>query len=401
MIPTTDEEFKLAIKALNSSTKAIERRTRALHAQEAHLKHLRAVEEATNARKARQEQYLDRNYAAKVQHIKFANEQIFEALRSDLRAEIDRTAKDVKSAPAIVTGILNSDDRVLSEFNDLLSFGVQQECPINLDALTDRVNRLTRALQYFRAKAVKDHLDRTYLESLGGTDTASNTQAVADGTVDAVREDLGSLYSEIDDVVGMVVAQEHGNALHAALQSVRRVRKQDNRRLNEEVYAKLCSLTEALVNLSKKLENLQSRRLSLHEFDMQLKYFETSAHSDTKPVIVPSGGEPKDIVAPAAMALVQHLGLSSGGSDSKISDVSAVTGQLEDLTSTLGCQSAGNILRILQLSEQAAAKGRVAVQRASDAVASHDSHEIEVRELEGMIAAAKAEMERVINGNHN
>ncbi|KIW97427.1 uncharacterized protein Z519_01011 [Cladophialophora bantiana CBS 173.52] len=396
MIPSTDEEFKLAIQALKSSTKAIERRTRTLHAQDAHLKHLRAVEEAGNARKARQEQYLDQKYAAKVQHVKFANEQIFEALRSDLRAESDRTAKDVKSAPAMVTGLLNSDDRVLSEINDLLSSGIQQECPINLDALTDRVNRLTRALQYFRAKTVKDRLDRTYLESLGGTDTASNAQAVAGGTVDAVREDLGSLYSEIDDVVGMVVAQEHGNALHAALQSVRRVRKQDNRRLNEEVYAKLCSLTETLVNVSKKLENLQSRRLSLHEFDMQLKCFETSARSNAKPVIVPAGAEPKDTVAPAALTLVQHLGLSSGSSDSKISDISAVRGQLDNLTSTLSCQSAGNILRILQLSEQAAAKGRVAVRRASDAVASHDSHEIDVRELEGMIAAAKAEMERVI-----
>ncbi|KIW22908.1 uncharacterized protein PV07_11156 [Cladophialophora immunda] len=389
-IPSTDGELRAAIRALKSSTRTIERRTRILRAQGAQLKQLEDVETAIDARKARQEQYLDQKHAAEVQHVKFANEQLFEALRSALRAEFERITKEVRSTAAVVTELLNSDDRALSELNDLSSSSAKEGCQIDLEALTDRVNKLTRALQYFRTQTVKDRLDLTYLESL------SNAEDVSDGTLDTVQEDLDSLYSEIDDVVGMVVAQEHGNTLHAALQDVRRVRKQDERRLNQRVDGQLCSLTDAVVHLAKRLESLQSRRLNLHDLDFQLKHLEPSTRSNTKPIVDQAGAESKDIIDPAAKALIHHLGITAGSGDRKTSETAAITGQLHDLSLSLDCQSAGNVLRILQLSDQAAAMRGAAVQRTSDALAPHHSYELDVRELEEMIAAAKTETERGI-----
>ncbi|OAP63784.1 hypothetical protein AYL99_03011 [Fonsecaea erecta] len=394
-LPSTEEELRSAIKALKSSTKAIERRTRVFRAQNAHLKHLGEAEDAINARKARQEQYLDQKRAAEVQHVKFANEQLLEALRSTLRAEVGRVAKDVRSALATVTELLNSDDRVLSELDDFSSSSVKVECQTDLDALAERVSRLTGALRHFRAQTVKDRLDCAYLESLSAADIVPSAQDVTDGTTDAVQGDLNSLYSEIDDVVGIVVAQEHGNALHAALQSVRRARKQDERKLNEKVYRQLCSLTEAAVNLSKRLESLQSRRRGLHELDGQLLHLENTARSHTKPATIDHpGAESEDHIGPAAQALSQHLGLSLDVGDRKVSDITAATRQLDDLTLSWDCQSAGNVLRLLELSDEAAIRRRAAVQCVSEALASNDSYERDARELEEMIAAARTEMER-------
>ncbi|OAL35197.1 hypothetical protein AYO20_05451 [Fonsecaea nubica] len=393
-LPSTNEELKSAITALKSSTRAIERRTRILCAQDAQLKHIEEVENALDARKTRQEQDLDQKHAAEVQYIKFANEQILEDLRLTLRAEFDRVIKDSRSTPATVTELLNSDDRVLSDLNDLSSSGAQEKHEVALDALADRVNKLTRALQYFRAQTLKDRLDRAYLESLSRADIASSAQVVSDGTIDTVQEDLGSLYKEIDDVMGMVVAQEHGNALQAALQDVRRAQKQNNRSLHEKVYNQLFSLTQAVTSLSKRLESLQSRRLRLHELDVQLQHVETGARPNTKPMIEKTGTEPEDSIKPAAKALSQHLGLTPGSSDRKMSDIATTSSQLDDLILSLDTQSAGNVLRMLQLSDRAAAMRGAAVQRASEALAPHGSHELGVRELEEMIAAAKAEMER-------
>ncbi|KIX99007.1 uncharacterized protein Z520_05468 [Fonsecaea multimorphosa CBS 102226] len=391
-IPSTNEELQSAIKALKTSTKAIERRTRVLHAQDVQLAQLEEAEDAIKAGKARQEQYLHQKQAAEVQHVKFVNEQLFETLGLTLRAEFDRTTKDVSLTPAIVRELLNSDDRVLSELNDLSSSGAPDRCQIDLDALADRVNKLTHALRYFRAKTLKDRLDCAYLETLSATDNSTNAQDVSDGTIDAVQEDLNSLYTEIDDVVGMVVAQQHGNALHEALRSVHRARKQDDRRLNEKVHGQLSTLTEVVVNLSKGLESLRSRRLGLHELDAHLQHLETTARSHTKPVIGQADAELKDTVNPAAKALCHHFGLTSESVDRKRSDIAAAMAQLHDLTLRLDCQSAGNVLRFLQLSDQAAAMRSAAVQRSSDALASHDSYELDVRELEEMIAAAKTEM---------
>jgi hypothetical protein len=70
-IPSTDEEFRHAIQALQASTQAIERQIRAFDAQATYLSNLQANETATSQRRAAHTSYLSQRQAAEIQHITF------------------------------------------------------------------------------------------------------------------------------------------------------------------------------------------------------------------------------------------------------------------------------------------------------------------------------------------
>jgi hypothetical protein len=72
------------------------------------------------------------------------------------------------------------------------------------------------------AKAVKDHLDRTFLEALRTADPTKNARDESEASPEATQQELDSLYTEVDDVMAMVIAQQHGNPLRRALENVRR-----------------------------------------------------------------------------------------------------------------------------------------------------------------------------------
>lgn len=145
-------------------------------------------------------------------------------------------AKDIKAVPAIATEILNSDDRALSLLNDLSSID-QLKATLDVDELQDRADKLLAALRYFRADAVKDLLDRSYLEALGrGEDEDISTVDDSSGAaVVTIQGDLGSLYAEIDDLVAMVASHEHGNSISVTLRNVQRLQKKEKNALNEQV----------------------------------------------------------------------------------------------------------------------------------------------------------------------
>jgi len=71
-IPSTDEEFRDAIKALQASTEAIERQTRTINAQAAYLAKLKADDDAANQRRSTHASYLNQREAAEIQHVTFS-----------------------------------------------------------------------------------------------------------------------------------------------------------------------------------------------------------------------------------------------------------------------------------------------------------------------------------------
>jgi hypothetical protein len=100
------------------------------------------------------------------------------------------------------------------------------------------VEKLTRALQLLRAETVKDRLDRIYLESQSGADSRGDdpdAQPPTESTLKAAKDDLSSLYAEIDDVATMVVSQEYGSALHVAVREIRQAQLQEKQIVNEQV----------------------------------------------------------------------------------------------------------------------------------------------------------------------
>ncbi len=144
--------------------------------------------------------------------------------------------KEVKAAPTTVWAILKSDDHVLAELDELsATASTKPESKLDVDVLQQRVEKLTRALQYFRAEALKDRLDRIYLEALNTADVRGDVHEASGDLPEVVEADLSSLYTEIDDMVTMVVAHEHGDALNTGLQNARRIQMQEKRTASQKV----------------------------------------------------------------------------------------------------------------------------------------------------------------------
>jgi hypothetical protein len=73
-IPSSDGEFRSAIKASRASTQAIERQTRTINNQAAYLTKLKANDDAANHRRTTHAHYLGQRQAAEIQHVAFAVE---------------------------------------------------------------------------------------------------------------------------------------------------------------------------------------------------------------------------------------------------------------------------------------------------------------------------------------
>lgn len=71
-VPSTNEELQAAINALATSTKAIERRTAILNAQNSHARNIVADQQDVGERRARHVDRVNQKQAAELQHIKFA-----------------------------------------------------------------------------------------------------------------------------------------------------------------------------------------------------------------------------------------------------------------------------------------------------------------------------------------
>ncbi|KIX01604.1 uncharacterized protein Z518_09330 [Rhinocladiella mackenziei CBS 650.93] len=387
-IPSTDGEVQSAITALHASTRAIEKRMRILTAQNAHLIRPAASENASRIRKSCHAQHFSQKEAAEAQHVRFVNEQLFDTLRTDLQDERDNITRDIKSVTPIVTEVLNSDDRALAELDEPPSN--TPKVTLDVDAIRDRVARLTAALRYFRTKAIKDSLDRTYLQNLDGNPgTVQPAQEVSAAMIKEIQDDLGSLYTEINDVVTMVVAQEYGNPIDATISRLERNLQQQNRELTEQIYRKLSSLTVSLETLSAKLENLQSQRLALHRLSSQTQTLESIILSRPKPSVVRSQAEDAQPSNPAAMALFQHLGLSTCMDSSTMT----LNKQLDNLVAKLERRPREIVEQVVRNAEEAATKRRAVLQDVSKALATNSSHESEVCVLEQRITEARAELQ--------
>ncbi|EXJ78099.1 hypothetical protein A1O3_09260 [Capronia epimyces CBS 606.96] len=419
-IPTTDDEFRSATADLNASTRAIERRSTILDAQSALASRLAGSEDGCRVRKSKHRQFFNQKEAAEVQHVKFANHQLYETLCADLQTEHAIVSRDLKSVHATVAEVLNADDRALVRLNEVSAN--RTELDVDVDAVGERVAKLTTALRHFRSQAVKDRLDRTYLESLANGESEEEEQrseAVSADEVQNIHADLGSLYAEIDDVATMLVSHEHGKGVDSTISSIRQLRSENSRARTELVYDKLAALTASLEILSTRLENLQNRRLALHRLQLQSQHLGPAINAPTRhDLAVPAAGPASTLSSrrdraededdyPAISALLRHFGLSglpqTGNGNGNVSSttfheqVSSSTfhEQVRTLAAKLSCKSAQNVRQILDISETAITTRRAASQSLFEVLDTNSARDLdrELRALEDRIAQARAEIE--------
>ncbi|KAK5050374.1 hypothetical protein LTR84_003655 [Exophiala bonariae] len=405
-IPSTDEEFRHAIQALQASTNAIEQQTRVFEAQATYLSNLRASEAAAVQRRATHTSYLSQRQAAEIQHITFTNEQLLENLRSELQNENESVAKDIKSVGSVVASIFNADDRAIDALNVLVSASVEST---SLDTAETalRVSRLTSALQHFRVQALKDRLDSTYLRRLeeqGQVMLDPEGEAVPDEshlaseTVSEVQNDLGSLYAEIDDVVTMTVRHEHAGPIEAALREIDCAREMEGRRVGETIHSQLAFLTDSLEKLSTKLETLQVQRTGLRDLlartDLLTKHHprkpppQNPAKSTTTPSSTTTTSDTPVPNQPALSALLQHLSLS-------LPAPPLLHTSLQAQTTNLQTQSDAQVAEILAAAEKAAMARRDVLNAVTECLESETARENKrgVAELEVAVDQARVSME--------
>ncbi|KAK5239838.1 hypothetical protein LTS06_012653, partial [Exophiala xenobiotica] len=254
---------------------------------------------------------------------------------------------------------LNSDDRALAKLNDISARKPRNT--LDTASIRDKASKMTTALHHFRSRSMKDRLDRVYLDSLESFDAAKSSVDASGAGFEDTKSDLRSLYAEIDNVISMVMSQQHANLIEAALLNVQRLREREEQARNERIHDKLKSLTAVLESICKLLENLQSQRTTLHAlssgFDSTI-----SMVSTTRPKSTSEASQPCNLDAhPALLALMQHIGLTDGNSNN-------LDDAIKRLVSELSQQADSNVLQILQLSQEAPKSSRAALQDISNAL---------------------------------
>ncbi|KAI1627519.1 hypothetical protein EDD37DRAFT_265039 [Exophiala viscosa] len=384
-IPSSEEELRAAIAFLKASTRAADRRTKIITSQSALAGRLRSSNAQIGARRTSYAHYIKQKETREVQHIKFANEQLLDSLGLDLRVHSDENAKAVKVIPATVTEVLNTDDRVLAELNDLSANYPPNNADIN--STRERVTKLNKTLRHFRTQTIKDRLDRTYLESLEASHGDDPPLEVSDASAADVQGDLGSLYGEIEDLVTIIMSQEHDSGIEQTLQDIVQIRERDRQSLNEHLHGILSSLTDRNDTLANGLDSLQSQETTLEDMSSQLQRLMVKSHADQDPALRTGTPEVKDS-HPALFNLLEHLGCSQDNPTSP-------HGQLERLGMKLARKAEANVAQVLKVSQETPEMTRTALRDIGAALASNSSHITELDALQRCIDAAGMNLEQI------
>ncbi|KEF51774.1 uncharacterized protein A1O9_12111 [Exophiala aquamarina CBS 119918] len=427
-IPSTDEEFRSAIQALQASTKAIEHQTRIINSQAAYLKNWKTSDDAADHRRSSHASYLSQREAAEIQHVTFVvelsfidhfsscakcegqNEQLLDDLRADLQSESESIAKDVKSVHSVVSQVLNADDRALAKLNDRTTR--HPNPTIDTGDKVQRVTQLASALQYFRVQVVKDRLDYTYLRRLNELSSPEGEEsmrdpAVSSTTVKEIQQDLGSLYDEIDDIVTMAVRHEHTGPIGATLHQIDAAWERQGKAMAEQVHSRLSTLTESLEQLSSRLETIHSQRTILRNLALRTESLQQQPNPPARRLAraTRAGGAsaaetgPTDTKAqPALSKLLQHLSLhdTTNPAPSQIPHPHPLPTAIQKQTIRLQTESTQHVSEILTASEKAATRRREILDAVAKCIVGETSEKNarDLGDLEAVVNGARLRMER-------
>jgi hypothetical protein len=320
------------------------------------------------------------------------NVQIRDQLVVDLTTELDHQQRILKSVPSTVTELLGIHDRTLADLNERSSAIIeQQQTSSKLDATQAHADRLLQALRQFEAAAIKDRLDRVYLESLTAIEDGQTLPTME--TSDSVQQDLDSLYDEVDDVVNLVVEHGHGAALKTNLQRLRHHQNDGNSASQELIHDQLIGLTSRALAASQSMEQVQLERLNIRDLDRRhqaLSKADYSAHKE-------AANDPqatREFMGDAAAALLHHLGLHADSSQQ--TTLGYLLSKIDELVRAKEGQSASTLLESLIRLEAAADQRSSAIGMLSLAFSRTASSDNGLRSLEQQVAGLKVEVENAL-----
>jgi hypothetical protein len=308
-----------------------------------------------------------------------------------LSIELDDLQRTLKTIPFTVAELLRSDDHTLTELNQRWSaLSEQDQTSSELEATQARSDRLTQALRQFQVSAVKDRLDRVYLESLHAIEDEQTLHST--GTTNDIQQDLDSLYEEIDDVVNLLVEHGHGGVLKSTLRRVHQQRIQQSRITKAHIHDRLASLSSTLSAASQSLEQFQLRRLSLQTLNkdyLALSRFDESASRKAPDVTQTS----RDPINRASTVLLDHLGLDAGSSQCLAPNHSP--SRAGEFVRAKDEQSANTLSQTLRHFQEAADERDSSIKPLLSALSSNTSH-TDLQHLERQVTALKIALENAL-----
>jgi hypothetical protein len=213
-LPTSisDHWLEREIDKINASTKQISLRSQNLMTQQTLLASRVSRQTITDRRGQ-----IDERSIVTTQQIRLLNQAKHDELNHDVRARLEVLDKDAAAIPVAVDERLKADDRLYKTLEDNLC---DVSTSANITELSSRVRELITLLQSRRSSALRDRLDRVYYETLQSM--AFNSLAPTDAVEMTVnlKQDIESLYTEIDDVVAMAIGNEHSNQLQMQLSDI-------------------------------------------------------------------------------------------------------------------------------------------------------------------------------------
>lgn len=198
-----EADLERAIRLLDASSQQITARACGLTTQQT-LLNTRGSRTASRLNVLQSDS--NRNITTKSQHTRLTNEARLADLTDDIQTRLTILDKDSKAASATVNQCLKSNDRILDALGrDACTDTVATE----LSELSSRIQQLSHMLQIKGVTAVKDRLDRVYLTALESRTSRAELQTRAADVIPEVKQDIQSLYTEIEDVVVLMAGHEH------------------------------------------------------------------------------------------------------------------------------------------------------------------------------------------------
>ncbi|RMZ79430.1 hypothetical protein DV738_g3315, partial [Chaetothyriales sp. CBS 135597] len=228
-ILTTDKDYADEVARLEASTRRYTAQTKALTAQQHEL--LQRLPQPSSSRLVKRAHFFSQRALSKAQYAKTLNDDSINELRDRLQAA------------------------------STLLDGLSKTLPSN----NSRIELLATALAKHRADALRNHLDRIFLENLSTTPPADDDddESPADSASAAeelheLEKGIQALYIEIDDVSSMLVSQEYLQPLQASINQDRASRAAAKATKLHNTIQKLETLADELSSWDKHAQTVRS-----------------------------------------------------------------------------------------------------------------------------------------------
>lgn len=163
-----------------------------------------------------------------------------------------------------VSGILKEHDRVLEylEKSSVFSSKASGADDDEQDYMK-RMEALTTLLAKYTADTVRTRLDRVYLEALGDSQKGGIQEEASPVEADDVEQEISTLYADIDDLIQMVIQQQHEGPILRAIGALHEHRLSESSRELDLVCDSMDQITQSMINITQRLKARQSYRIAL------------------------------------------------------------------------------------------------------------------------------------------